>query len=194
MRRRGGRTAGIERTNFIGHRHLIDTLLERGMLGRGATIGMISSAAGLGWEANLPLIQELLATPDFDSAVAWVEEHHKADYMSSKQEICAYVASQAFPLLKRGIRINGICPGPTRTPLAEANAATWLGFARRLPGRDRHRAGHAAGAGVPARLPLQRRRLGHRRHHLDHRRRLHELRRHGLIPAATAVANFLLAR
>jgi NAD(P)-dependent dehydrogenase (short-subunit alcohol dehydrogenase family) len=121
-------TPGIERTNFIGHRHMIDTLLERGMLGRGSTIGMISSAAGLGWEANLPLIQELLATPDFDSAVAWVEAHHKADYMSSKQEICAYVASRAFPLLKQGIRINGICPGPTRTPLAEANAETWLGF------------------------------------------------------------------
>jgi NAD(P)-dependent dehydrogenase (short-subunit alcohol dehydrogenase family) len=122
-------TEGIERTNFIGHRHLIDGLLARDMLPRGAAIGFISSAAGLGWEANLPLLQELLATPDFDSAVAWTVEHGKADYMSSKQAICAYVASQAFPLLKKGIRINAICPGPTRTPLAEANAETWLGFA-----------------------------------------------------------------
>ena len=73
-------------------------------------------------------MQELLATPDFDSAVRWVEEHGKADYMSTKQAICAYVASQAFPLLKQGIRINAICPGPTETPLAQANKETWLAF------------------------------------------------------------------
>jgi NAD(P)-dependent dehydrogenase (short-subunit alcohol dehydrogenase family) len=121
-------TPGIERINFIGHRHMIDRLVAGGMLGRGSAIGFISSAAGLGWEANLAEIQELLATPDFDSAVAWVEEHGKADYMSSKQAMCAYVASQAFPLLKQGIRINAICPGPTDTPLAQANKEMWLGF------------------------------------------------------------------
>jgi NAD(P)-dependent dehydrogenase (short-subunit alcohol dehydrogenase family) len=121
-------TPGIERINFIGHRHMIDELLAAGMLSRGSAIGFISSAAGLGWEANLPEIQELLATPDFDSAVAWVEEHGKADYMSMKQAVCAYVASQAFPLLKQGIRINAICPGPTDTPLAQANKDMWLGF------------------------------------------------------------------
>jgi NAD(P)-dependent dehydrogenase (short-subunit alcohol dehydrogenase family) len=60
--------------------------------------------------------------------VRWVEEHGKADYMSMKQAICAYVARQAFPLLKRGIRINAICPGPTDTPLAQANKEMWLGF------------------------------------------------------------------
>jgi NAD(P)-dependent dehydrogenase (short-subunit alcohol dehydrogenase family) len=121
-------TAGIERINFIGHRHIIDTLLGSGQLSRGAAIGFISSAAGLGWEANLPRIKEYLATPDFDSANAWVAANGGADYLSTKQAICAYVASQAFPLMKQGIRINGICPGPTDTPLARANAETWLGF------------------------------------------------------------------
>jgi len=121
-------TPGIEKINFIGHRHLIGQLLDRGMLRRGSAIGFISSAAGLGWEANLPQIKELLATPDFDSAVRWVEQNGKADYMSTKQAICAYVASQAFPLLKQGIRINAICPGPTETPLALANKDLWLGF------------------------------------------------------------------
>ena len=121
-------TPGIERINFIGHRHLIDRLLGDGMLARGSAIGFISSAAGLGWEANLPQLQELLATPDFDTAVRWVEEHGKADYLSMKQAICAYVATQSFPLLKQGIRINAICPGPTETPLALANKEMWLGF------------------------------------------------------------------
>lgn len=121
-------TPGIERINFIGHRYLIDQLLERGMLTRGSTIGMISSAAGLGWEPNLDQLRELLDATDWDDAVAWVEQHGKADYMSMKQAMCAYVAREAFPLLQRGIRINAICPGPTDTPLAQANKEMWLGF------------------------------------------------------------------
>jgi NAD(P)-dependent dehydrogenase (short-subunit alcohol dehydrogenase family) len=121
-------TPGIERINFIGHRHLIDRAIAAGMLERGSSIGFISSAAGLGWEANLEELQQLLDTPDFDAAVAWVAEHQKANYMATKQAICAYVASQAFPMLKRGIRINAICPGPTDTPLAQANKDVWLAF------------------------------------------------------------------
>jgi NAD(P)-dependent dehydrogenase (short-subunit alcohol dehydrogenase family) len=31
-------------------------------------------------------------------------------------------------MLKRGIRINATCPGPTDTPLAQANREMWLGF------------------------------------------------------------------
>ena len=175
-------TPGIERINFIGHRHMIDTLIAGGMLGRGAAIGFISSAAGLGWEANLAEIQEFLATPDFDSAVAWVEAHGKADYMSTKQAICAYVAGQAFPLLKQGIRINAICPGPTDTPLAQANKDMWLGFGVRLPRRGRHRGRHPSGAGLPAGLPVQRRRRRHHRDHHGHRLGLHELGYHRLVP------------
>jgi NAD(P)-dependent dehydrogenase (short-subunit alcohol dehydrogenase family) len=121
-------TPGIERINFIGHRHLIDRLLAKDMLPRSSAIGFISSAAGLGWEANLPQLMELLATPDFDTAVRWVEDHGKADYMSMKQAICAYVSHEAMSFLRRGIRINAICPGPTDTPLARANEETWLGF------------------------------------------------------------------
>jgi NAD(P)-dependent dehydrogenase (short-subunit alcohol dehydrogenase family) len=49
--------------------------------------------------------------------------------MWSKQAINAYVARSAFELLRRGIRINAILPGPTDTPLAQANKEMWLGFA-----------------------------------------------------------------
>ena len=48
--------------------------------------------------------------------------------MWTKQAICAYVAREAMSMLKRGIRINAICPGPTDTPLAQANKEMWLGF------------------------------------------------------------------
>jgi NAD(P)-dependent dehydrogenase (short-subunit alcohol dehydrogenase family) len=138
-------TPGIERINFIGHRYLIDRLLERGMLSRGSTIGMISSAAGLGWEPNLDQLSELLDATDWDDAVTWVNDHGKADYMSMKQAMCAYVAREAFGLLKQGIRINAICPGPTDTPLAQANAEMWLGF-----GAD-----YREEAGIEASTPLE---------------------------------------
>lgn len=122
-------TLGIERINFIGHRHLIDRLFEKDMLPKGSSISMISSAAGLGWEANMATVSEFCATADFDAAVAWMEVHpENKHYMFSKQALCYYVASQAYPMGKRGVRINAICPGPTDTPLAQANAELWLSF------------------------------------------------------------------
>lgn len=121
-------TPGIERINFIGHRQLIDRLLAGDLLPRGAAIGMISSAAGFGWQANLPRLQEYLDIVDFDDATRWAQENGKADYMWSKLAINAYVAREAFRLLKRGVRINAILPGPTDTPLAQANKETWLTF------------------------------------------------------------------
>ena len=138
-------TPNIEKINFIGHRYLIDRLLAQGALPRGAAIGFISSAAGLGWESNLPLLKEYLDIADFDAAAQWAQDHGKADYMFSKQAICAYVARDALALLKQGIRINAICPGPTDTPLAQANKEMWLGF-----GAD-----YRAEAGVEAATPLE---------------------------------------
>jgi NAD(P)-dependent dehydrogenase (short-subunit alcohol dehydrogenase family) len=65
--------------------------------------------------------------------------------MWSKQSINAYVAREALPLLQQGIRINAIMPGPTDTPLAQANAELWLGF-----GSD-----YRAEAGIEASTPLE---------------------------------------
>src|SRR3954471_14947452 len=123
-------TPGIERINFIGHRHMIDLLLAADMMPKGSAIGMISSAAGLGWEQNLPRVLEYLDITDFDAATKFAQDNGIADYMWSKLAINAYVARQAMPLLKRGIRINAILPGPTDTPLAQANADMWLGFGK----------------------------------------------------------------
>jgi NAD(P)-dependent dehydrogenase (short-subunit alcohol dehydrogenase family) len=136
---------GIERINYIGHRYLIERMLEAGALGRGAAIGFISSAAGLGWEKNLAVLKELLAISDFDAAATFAREREMANYYWMKQAVCAYVASQAFALGKRGIRINATCPGPTDTPLAQANKETWLGF-----GAD-----YRAELGITAATPME---------------------------------------
>lgn len=138
-------TPGIERINFLGHRRMIERMLDADLLPRGSAIGFISSAAGLGWESNLDLIREYLAIEDFDEASAWALDHNRADYMWSKQVINCYVASSAFSFLQRGIRINAICPGPTNTPLAQANADLWLTFAQDF--RDQ--------AGIEASTPLE---------------------------------------
>jgi NAD(P)-dependent dehydrogenase (short-subunit alcohol dehydrogenase family) len=118
---------GLMKVNFIAHRHMMEQLVAQGLLTSGAAICMISSVAGLGWQANLPMLHDFLSTPDYESADAWVAAHEGSNsYTFSKQAMNAYVAAQAYPLMCRGVRINAICPGPTDTPLAQANS--WLGF------------------------------------------------------------------
>ena len=68
-------TPGIMQVNFIGHRHIVEQLVEDGRLGRGGAVCMISSVAGLGWENQIPTLTDFLATPDYDAAVAWVDAH-----------------------------------------------------------------------------------------------------------------------
>src|SRR5439155_22681134 len=111
-------TPGIERINFIGHRYMIDKLLAGDMLPRGSAIGMISSAAGMGWENSLEELHEYLNITDFDAASKWAQDHLHADYMWSKKTINAYVAREAYGLLKKGIRINAIMRVPTDPPSA----------------------------------------------------------------------------
>jgi NAD(P)-dependent dehydrogenase (short-subunit alcohol dehydrogenase family) len=124
-------TPGLMRINFIAQRHLLELLLAKGALPRGAAIAMVSSVAGLAWQQNLATLSEFLDIPDWEGATRWISEHDGTDsYVFSKQAINAYIARRAFPLLQRGIRINGIEPGPTDTPLARANEEIWLGYAR----------------------------------------------------------------
>jgi NAD(P)-dependent dehydrogenase (short-subunit alcohol dehydrogenase family) len=122
-------TPGIERINFLGHRHLLEKALAGGLLPPGSAVALISSTAGLAWEANLDKVKRYLDTPDFEAGVAWIEDNPgTADYMWSKQAVCGYVAREAFRFLRSGVRLNAIMPGPTDTPLARAQEDLWLGF------------------------------------------------------------------
>ncbi len=139
-------TPNIMLINFTSQRHLVEALVGNGKLGRGGSVGFISSNAGMGWMSNLEQVRDFLDTPDWDTAAAWVDEHEGTDtYTFSKQAVNAYVALQAFPLLQKGIRVNAIMPGPTDTPLARANAELWLGFG----------SGYREAAGVPTLVPQQ---------------------------------------
>src|SRR5262245_65933536 len=45
-------TPGIERINFVGHRHLIDRMVSKEMLRRGSAICLVSAFGGGGWGAE----------------------------------------------------------------------------------------------------------------------------------------------
>jgi NAD(P)-dependent dehydrogenase (short-subunit alcohol dehydrogenase family) len=130
---------GLPQINYIGQRYLIEKLVSKGALPRGSAVGVISSTAGNGWEQGGERMKAFLALPadDWDKQLQWIEANKtdnpytSADgYCFSKQAMCAYVANHAYELLKKGIRINSILPGPTDTPLARANADIWLAFAQ----------------------------------------------------------------
>ena len=192
VRRPGARADGLRRRGRRDAQHREDQLRrapppDRSDAGRRHAAARARPSASSprppasGWEASWEQVKEYLDTPDFDSASAWAIEHGWADYFHSKQAVCGYVARQAFPLLKQGIRINAICPGPTDTPLAQANAEMWLGFGADYREETGIEASTPARAGLPARVPLQRRRRGHLGPDPDQRRRLHQLGHHRVV-------------
>ena len=108
----------IVRVNFVGHRHLTEALLPS--MPKGSSVAFISSAAGMGWQQNWPLLSELLATDGFDAAVEWCDAHDETiapnGYGFSKEAICAYVAWRGYQVAAQ-TRVNAILPGPTDTPM-----------------------------------------------------------------------------
>ncbi|MGE0879381.1 MAG: SDR family oxidoreductase [Acidimicrobiia bacterium] len=114
--------AGLMKINFLGQRYIIEELIATGKLGRGSAISAISSIGGFGWEKNMAVIDEILATPSYDAGAKWVDAHPEWDnYTFSKQVMNAYASQQGARLLiNNGIRFNTIAPGPTMTPLMDA--------------------------------------------------------------------------
>lgn len=105
--------------NFVGHRHLTESLIPS--MPEGSSIGFISSAAGMGWQGSFGTLAPLLETADFAAAQSWCEAHDELiglnGYGFSKEAINAYVAWRGFQLAAQGIRLNSIMPGPTDTPM-----------------------------------------------------------------------------
>ena len=118
----------LMQVNFIGHRHLIETAIERALLPAGSAIAAIASIGGLGWDRTTKVIRDFLETPDFDAGTEWIAARPElATYTFSKQVMIAYCAWRAPAFLRQGIRINCIAPGPTMTPLMDATQL-WRDF------------------------------------------------------------------
>jgi NAD(P)-dependent dehydrogenase (short-subunit alcohol dehydrogenase family) len=108
----------VMKVNFIGMRLFTEQMLQH--MGPGSAIASIASSAGFDYRTDLKTTLEFIGTADFDSAVAWCEAHPdvmSGGYKLSKEAVIAWTMLMGAQLIKRGIRINCISPGPTITPM-----------------------------------------------------------------------------
>lgn len=122
----------IQMVNFVGTRYLAEAVLPKVV--DGGAITFISSTGGYGWNGNMKMVGQILATNSFEDAEKWVEEHldyFKEEgapdpYQFSKQCLSAYVKAKcrSEEYIMRKVRINAIGPSFTSTPLiADFNKA-----------------------------------------------------------------------
>ena len=117
--------ARILKINFYGLRRL--TLGVEPRLNGGAAVVNVASAAGMGWMGNLERNRIFLAIEDFDAVDAAVAEHgihneglvSQAAYPFSKELVIAWTMKHSGDGLARGIRVNAVSPGATRTPILQ---------------------------------------------------------------------------
>lgn len=108
----------VMKVNYAGTRRVTEQVLP--LMSEGGAIASISSNGGLGWSRRMPVLMELLAIDSYEAAVKWCEEHPeevKEGYAFSKETIIVWTMMQSAQLIKQGIRINCIMPGPTETPM-----------------------------------------------------------------------------
>lgn len=105
--------------NFVGHRFLIESLLPR--MESGGSICVISSLAGLQWRQKYATLKEVLETKTFEEAAELLEKKPELitedGYGFSKELINTYIAFTAPDLAAKGIRLNGLSPASTATPM-----------------------------------------------------------------------------
>ncbi len=111
----------VFRVNFLGHRHLTEQVLP--LMPAGSAIASVSSVGGMNFLAHMGELAELCTITDFDDAVVWCEARDELindGYALSKEALIYYTMLRSTDVLKRGVRINCISPGPTDTAMMPA--------------------------------------------------------------------------
>ena len=128
------------RVNVLGLRMLTELLIGR--IRSGGAVTNVASIAGAQWQAHLEEVQRLLATPDYDTGVAWVKDHPmdgKRAYDFSKECVVVLTKQHGKYLREHGVRINSVSPGPVRTPILKdfrESIGPLLDLVTRETGRD----------------------------------------------------------
>jgi NAD(P)-dependent dehydrogenase (short-subunit alcohol dehydrogenase family) len=65
----------------------------------------------------LPHLKKESTIINTSSVTAYRGSHHLVDYSSTKGAIVSFTRSLSLALIKQGIRVNGVAPGPIWTPL-----------------------------------------------------------------------------
>jgi NAD(P)-dependent dehydrogenase (short-subunit alcohol dehydrogenase family) len=126
--------------NVLGLRMLTELLIGR--IRNGGAVTNVASIAGAQWQAHLDEVQRLLATPDFETGVAWVNDHPmdgKRAYDFSKECVVVLTKQHGRFLREHGVRVNSVSPGPVRTPILKDFRETigpLLDLVTRETGRD----------------------------------------------------------
>lgn len=128
------------RVNVLGLRMLTEVLIDR--VHRGGAVTNVASIAGAQWQSHLDEVQRLLATPDYDTGVAWVKDHPmdgKRAYDFSKECVVVLTKQHGKYLREHGVRVNSVSPGPVRTPILKdfrESIGPLLDLVTRETGRD----------------------------------------------------------
>lgn len=111
--------AEVVRVNFLGLRHLTEALAPR--MAPGASVTNVASNAGNGWPQRRPLLEDALATPDFESGERWMQRHlaDQGDpYTFSKELVQLYTLRRSHTLYREhGVRMNCVSPGEMSTAM-----------------------------------------------------------------------------
>jgi len=108
----------VMKVNYLAVRKVTQAIAP--MLNEGSGIASISSTAGNAWMMRLATHLELAATPDFASGFKWCEDNIDQifeSYTFGKEALIVWTMKEAAHLIKRGVRLNCILPGPTQTPM-----------------------------------------------------------------------------
>jgi len=114
-------TGSIGRVNFLGLRHLSETLHPH--MAKGGSVVHVASIAGAGWQGHTQELADLIATADFEAGLTWWSEKGPQTgpeaYAFSKEAVIYYAKTRAQAAWSAGYRVNTVSPGATVTPILQ---------------------------------------------------------------------------
>lgn len=112
----------VLRVNFLGLRHLTESLFDR--ITRGGGIVNVSSSAGRQWQKRRQVVEPLVDTVGFEAGLAWATENegrwNRDPYTFSKQCLTLWTLKAAQRGATGAVRVNSVSPGGIDTQLTPA--------------------------------------------------------------------------
>lgn len=109
----------VLKVNFLGLRHLTESLFDR--LSAGGGVVSVSSSAGRQWAKRRHVVEPMVDTTDFETGLAWAIENEgrwsKDPYTFSKQCVTLWTLKAAQRGATGAFRVNSVSPGGVDTQL-----------------------------------------------------------------------------